>query len=225
MHILLSGYSGSMGQAIRNLILDRPQFSVADLKSDAVLDFSQPNIVIDFSSPENMQVSLDFSIKHKLPFLTGTTGLNNKHQDLLDKAALSIPVMQASNMSIGIANLKHAITHFLETTKDSYDCLVTEIHHTKKIDSPSGTAIDLMKFINNHPQSGTVQSLSSKSYRLGSIFGIHRVQFYNSAGSCYFQHLAQSRAIFAEGALQSSVWLTMQPNLLYSFSDFLDKKL
>jgi len=144
---------------------------------------------------------------------------------LISKAKKTIPILMGSNMSIGIAKLKQAITNFLMSSKDSFSCNLIEIHHTQKVDSPSGTAIEIMKFLEGLPGNKIQMPISVNPHRIGKAFGTHRVEFHNSRETISFQHIAHSRDIFASGAIAAAQWIVSNPPGLYSFDDYLIKKL
>ena len=98
-------------------------------------------------------------------------------------------------------------------------------HHTNKKDAPSGTAIEIKKFIENLPGSKLVSPIDIESLRIGNIYGIHRIAFENAEGKTTFQHVANSRNVFAIGALQAARWIKSKEIGEYSFADFLNKKL
>jgi 4-hydroxy-tetrahydrodipicolinate reductase len=213
-----------MGQAIRELAI---------LNSDIIIEnfkdlHSIPNlesIVIDFSSPKSLSSILDFCILNKFPIVTGTTGLSLEDNNLIKEAQKLIPILAASNMSVGISSLKKSINSFLQSTEFQYQCTLTEIHHIKKVDSPSGTALDILEYLEQFPESRIQRPISIESLRLGEVSGIHRIELKNDNEIIYFQHIANSRSIFASGALGAAEWLISKPPGLYSFADFLDKKL
>ena len=128
-------------------------------------------------------------------------------------------------MSLGIANLKSSIEQYLLSISAPSKCQIIEIHHTNKKDSPSGTAIEIQSFIENLPGSKIDSPIEVQSQRIGDMFGIHRIIFKNADGVTTFQHIANSRNVFARGALQAAKWIHSQEIGEYSFADFLNKKL
>ncbi len=212
-----------MGQAIQ---AQCKQFDVKvlDFQSKAI-DLNNISAVIDFSSPGGFKACISSCIENKLPLISGTTGLTDEHFKLVSSAKKSIPILLASNMSIGIANLKSSIEKYLSSISIPSKCKIFEIHHIKKKDAPSGTAIEIQKFIENLPESKVVSSIDIESLRIGNIYGIHRIEFENAEGKTTFQHIANSRNIFARGALQAARWIKSKEIGEYSFADFLNKKL
>ena len=136
-----------------------------------------------------------------------------------------IPILMASNMSMGIAKLKKLISTFIQKSNDIFECEITEIHHTKKIDSPSGTALELCNYLEEFSELKIKRPIVIRSFRFGSVFGIHRIKLTGKEGDVYFQHIASSREIFASGAIQAAEWTLTQSEGLFSFDDFLNKRL
>ena len=212
-----------MGQAIQAQC-KQLDVTVSDFQSKAI-DLNDISAVIDFSSPEGLKACISSCIENKLPLISGTTGLTDEHFKLVSSAKKSIPILLSSNMSIGIANLKSSIEEYLSSICIPSKCKIIEIHHNKKKDAPSGTAIEIQKFIENLHESKVVSSINIESLRIGNIYGIHRIAFENAEGKTTFQHVANSRNIFAIGALQAARWIKSKEVGEYSFADFLNKKL
>ena len=212
-----------MGQAIQDQCR---QFNmeVFDFQAKAI-KLNDISAVIDFSSPEGFVTCIDFCVENKLPFISGTTGLGEKHLDSVRTAKKSIPILLASNMSIGVANLKSSIERYLLSISTPSKCKIIEIHHLNKKDSPSGTAIEIQSFLENFSGSKIDSPVEMQSHRIGEIFGIHRIVFENEEGITTFQHIANSRNVFARGALQAAKWLHSKEIGEYSFDEFLNKKL
>ena len=213
-----------MGQSIRNLLDAFPDITVQDFKL-AKKDIATQSLVIDFSSPDCLSEILKTCVDQELPLVIGTTGLNTNHNELINQAKQTIPILMASNMSIGIANLKQAIKNFLMSTQELFECNLVEIHHTQKADAPSGTALEIIRFLEELPDNKIKTPVTVNSHRIGKVFGTHRVEFHNSKETISFQHIAHSRDIFASGAIDGAVWIVSNSPGLYSFDDYLIKKL
>ena len=212
-----------MGQAMQ---AQCKQFDIIAFDFQAkAKDLNHVSAVIDFSSPTGFISCINFCIEHKLPLISGTTGLTKEHLSLISTAKKSIPILIASNMSLGIANLKRSMEEYLLSISISSKCRIVEIHHTKKKDSPSGTALEISRFLENMSVSKIDGPIEIQSHRIGNVFGIHRIEFTNADGTSTFQHIANSRNIFAKGALQAARWIDSRENGEYSFADFLNKKL
>ena len=212
-----------MGQAIQAQC-KLSNIKASDFQTDAIA-LSDISAVIDFSSPKGFIDAVNFCIENQLPLVSGTTGLIEDQLELINTAKKSIPILIASNMSIGIANLKCAIEAYLLSIKVTSKCKILEIHHINKKDSPSGTALEILNFLENLPENKIDGLIDVQSLRVGNVFGMHRVEFKNEDGVTTFQHIANSRDVFAIGALQAARWINLKKNGQYSFADFLNKKL
>ena len=213
-----------MGRAIQAQCKTLSDIQVNDFlaKENNPIDVSA---VIDFSSPEGFVNALRFCVKNKIPLISGTTGLSAKHFEGVTAAKKIIPILIAPNMSLGIANLKSSIEKYLISINTTVKVKIIEIHHTNKKDSPSGTALDIIRFLESHHANKINDLIDVQSYRIGNIFGIHRIEFKSEEGITNFQHIASSRDIFAIGALQAARSINSMEIGEYSFADFLNKKL
>ena len=212
-----------MGQAIQAQC-EQFNFKAMDFQEEAK-DLNDVSAVIDFSSPDGFITCVDFCIENSIPLISGTTGLSANHLEKVGNAKQSVPILLASNMSLGIYNLKSSIEHYLLSINSPAKCKIIEIHHKNKKDSPSGTAIEIQSFLENLPESKIDSHIDVESYRIGNIFGIHRIVFENAEGITTFQHIANSRNVFARGALQAAKWIHSKEAGEYTFADFLNKKL
>ena len=213
----LSGSSGRMGRAVRELVEKRNSGFVLveqapPLKAFDGWDKKRVDGVIDFSSPELFSRALKWSLANRKPFVSGTTALGMSHKKSLTLASSKIPVFYEENMSWGIWQIKRWIN---SVSGQPSDILLEDIHHKNKKDKPSGTALKLQK----HFPSFARKKLKIKSIRKGREFGTHRIYFRNSEEIVLLEHRALSRLLFAEGALRALKWLVKKPPGLYSFED------
>ena len=211
--IFVNGLSGKMGKTINNLILDDSDLEIVKTIRDS-------DVVIDFSRPESTMSLIIEAKEHKKPLVIGTTGFTDFELKLIKEASNEIPIMLSFNMSKGIYYFKKNIEQFLKDNSDSMKCLISETHHTQKVDVPSGTAIELKKFIelnNNHNQ---ISSIEIESNRILDVFGIHEVIFHNENNHISFKHEALSRNIFADGAIFIAKSITGRSPGMYTVQDF-----
>ena len=214
--VTINGASGKMGKKVSNLI-----------KNDSFLvecsdDISCSDIVIDFSQPSSTKKILKKCVEAKKPIIIGTTGFNNDELKDIRDAANSIPIVLASNMSRGIIYLKKSLASFIHNNQDKLKCFIEETHHLEKVDKPSGTAIELKKFITEHDDNNFIRAIKIKSNRVANIFGIHKIMFFSENGTVYFSHEALSRKIFAEGTITCAKSIDLSKPNLYSFEDIID---
>ena len=213
LNLFVNGSSGKMGSSIINLVSKAENVSIINSIMDC-------DVVVDFSRPESSMSMVKKCIENKKPIVIGTTGFNNEQLQIIKEASQNIPVLLSYNMSKGIFFLKESIKDFLLKNQHNFECVIHEVHHTEKVDSPSGTAIELEKTINNNDTNKIISSIRIESKRVFGVNGIHEVRFFNNNDSIVFKHEALSRNIFSEGALAiAKSILKKEPNL-YSVKDF-----
>ncbi len=223
IRVAVVGANGKMGKDLIDLIESDDNFTVAAAvaraKTDKTIrlkDLKADDIdgVIDFSVAENIGEVLETCARLKKPAVIATTGFQTSPQAVLEKAALSIPVLWSPNMSLGIAYLQMAISH-LNLLK-GFDFQIEEVHHTKKRDAPSGTGLFL--------QTALKQAVDREpppviSIRAGNIFGIHKVMGFGPEETVTLEHQALNRRVFSRGSLSALKWLVHQPPKLYMMAD------
>ena len=213
LNLFVNGISGKMGSSIINLVSNIENVLI----TDSIIDC---DVVVDFSRPESSLNIINKCIENKKPIVIGTTGFNNEQLQTIKEASQVIPVSLSYNMSKGIFFLKESIKDFLHKNQHNFECVIHEVHHTEKVDSPSGTAIELEKTIQNNDTNKIISSICIESKRVFGVNGIHEVRFFNNNDSIVFKHEALSRNIFSEGALAiAKSILKKEPNL-YSVKDF-----
>lgn len=212
-NLFINGLSGKMGSSLKQVISKTKGISIVSSLVDS-------DVVIDFSRPESTIEILSQCEHNKLPIVIGTTGFNKEQIEKIKGASSNIPVLLSYNMSMGIYNLKKSIDAFLEQNNNELDCIILDIHHKDKIDSPSGTAIELKELIQNHSNSELIRSISIESERTSDVFGIHKIRFFNQDNDEYFKHEALSRNIFSEGAVYLAQSISDKPAGMYSLKDF-----
>jgi 4-hydroxy-tetrahydrodipicolinate reductase len=221
LRLLVHGATGRMGQAIQRLAAERPgAFQVVGAVSrnvgqrvvDGVPQFAAHelsgapdcDVVIDFSLPEAFDPLLAHCVAHARPLVSGTTGLSTGQIAALDSAAARIPVLWASNFSLGVAVLNDLVERAARALQD-WDCDIVEQHHTRKLDAPSGTALTLGGAAERGGATPRYASI-----RAGDIVGEHTVQFAAPGERIELTHRATNRDIFARGALHAAAWLARQ---------------
>jgi 4-hydroxy-tetrahydrodipicolinate reductase len=212
-NIFVNGLSGKMGMAIKDIILHNPDFEIVKMVNDS-------DIVIDFSRPESTMPLLQEAKEYKKPLIIGTTGFTDIELKVIEEASNEIPIMLSFNMSKGIFYFKKNIKQFLKDNSDSMKCLISETHHTQKVDAPSGTAIELKKFIELNNNKKYITSVEIESNRILDVFGIHEVTFFNDANQISFKHEALSRKIFADGAISIAKSMAGIAPGMYTTQDF-----
>lgn len=202
-----------MGSSILNQVSKIENVSIID----SIIDC---NVVVDFSRPESSMNIIKKCIENKKPIVIGTTGFNDEQIKIIKQASQNIPVLLSYNMSKGIFFLKESIKDFLLKNHHIFECVIHEVHHTEKVDSPSGTAIELEKTIQTNDTNKIISSICVESERVSDVNGVHEVRFFNKNESIVFRHEALSRNIFSDGAIAiAKAILKKEPNL-YSVKDF-----
>ncbi len=235
MKIVLIGSSGKMGKAVCECAKEKHEIvSIDRSKSN---DFFQRNekagdVLIDFSTSDITDKICEYAKTTRTPVVIGTTGQNSIQLEKIYELSKDIPVFLSGNMSMGISlfvkHLKEIIRFYPNAEVD-----IIETHHTNKKDIPSGTAILLAKAVQsvNHgkiiigsPRKREVNDIHVLSRRMGQIVGEHTVVIYTANEVFTLCHCAQSRSIFAEGALLASEFIVKKQNGLYSIQDLLEEK-
>ncbi|AJC86862.1 4-hydroxy-tetrahydrodipicolinate reductase [Campylobacter sp. RM16704] len=239
INIGIHGSNGRMGNQIRLCLEDDEHAKVGalfDQGSNYEDFFNKCDVIIDFSTPKGCEGLLSYARSNPKPLVIGTTGLDIKQNELMQSASITMPILYATNMSLGVAILKK-LSYLASQALREFDIEILEMHHNKKKDAPSGTAITLarsvakarnldLKKVMVSGREGIIGERSKDeiavvSLRGGDIIGSHRVGFYNEGEFIELNHTATSRATFAKGAIKCAKWLINQENGLYDIDDCL----
>jgi 4-hydroxy-tetrahydrodipicolinate reductase len=217
MKLALLGY-GRMGKEIEKIALERGHEIVIKSNGDQDYDITQADVAIDFSIPDSAFNNISTCINHTIPVVSGTTGWLDKYDDAValcnEKKGAFI---YASNFSLGV-NLFFALNEKLATMmrlQEQYTIDIEEIHHTKKLDAPSGTAITLAEGIIENSKKeqweldGEVsdKNIPIKAIRTPEVPGTHTVNYNSEVDSIEIKHTAHNRKGFALGAVVAAEWL------------------
>ncbi|QNM85929.1 4-hydroxy-tetrahydrodipicolinate reductase [Polaribacter pectinis] len=217
MKIALLGY-GRMGKEIEKIAVSRGHEIVIKKDVDDVIDITLADVAIDFSVPNSAFNNISNCINNNVPVISGTTGWLDKYKDAValceEKKGAFI---YASNYSLGVNiffELNNQLAKMMSALED-YDISMEEIHHTKKLDAPSGTAITLAE--------GVINNTSKKNWELGEVTseenipivakripdvpGTHTVWYNSEVDSIEIKHTAHSRKGFALGAVVAAEWI------------------
>jgi len=208
----------------------------AVVTNDLATLIEKSEVIIDFTLPEGTEALLEALLENPKPLVSGTTGLSQHQQNLMIELSKKVPVLYATNMSLGIALLKRLVAMTSEKLRD-FDIEIVEMHHRYKKDAPSGTALTLAEFaakargldLDKVRVSGRDGNIGERSkdeigvfaLRGGDIVGRHTVGFYNDGEFIELHHTATSRDTFAKGAIKAAKWLVSQEAGLYSIDDCL----
>ena len=231
IRISLFAPKGRMGEAIAAGVAQDPGFE---------LDSDHGDVLIDFSAPSALQSSLDRAIAAGIPILVGTTGLDDFASRRIATAGEQIAVLQAANTSLGVNLLAHLVREASARLGDNWDIEIVEMHHRHKADAPSGTALllgqaaaegrgVLLDEVSDRGRDGITGPRKSghigfAALRGGSVAGDHQLIFAAEGERIELGHRAESRAIFARGAVEAALWLKGKPAGRYSMADVLGLK-
>jgi len=217
MRIALLGY-GKMGKSIEQIALQRGHTIVIKANHDDEYDISQADIAIDFSIPKAAFKNISHCLTHKVPVISGTTGwLDHYEQTVSLCKAEEGAFIYASNFSLGVNiffELNRSLAKMMSALKD-YKVSIEEIHHTQKLDAPSGTAItlanDIIKEHSNYSSwrlneldDNTIE-ISAK--RIDDVPGTHTINYNSDVDAITINHTAHNRQGFALGAVIAAEWL------------------
>ncbi|GMV14822.1 MAG: 4-hydroxy-tetrahydrodipicolinate reductase [Polyangiaceae bacterium] len=202
--------------------------------ADAASGLLGAEVVIDFSTARAVSGLLGVAARQKVAVVSGTTNLDATAKAQLEKAAESVPVLWAPNMSLGVQVLAELVTQAVRRLGADYDVEIVEIHHKKKVDSPSGTAKRLAEAAKQargglneiHGRDGDVgarpaDEIGVFGVRGGDVVGDHTVYLLGPGERIELSHRASSRELFAHGALRAARFLAGKPAKLYTVADVL----
>ncbi|HYJ08770.1 MAG TPA: 4-hydroxy-tetrahydrodipicolinate reductase [Polyangiaceae bacterium] len=192
------------------------------------------DVVIDFSNARAVPQLLNVAARQKVAVVSGTTNLDEAAKKALDRAAQSVPVLWAPNMSMGVQVLAELVEQAVRRLGLGFDVEIAEIHHRKKVDSPSGTAKRLAEAARAargelreiHGRSGDVgartnEEMAVYGLRGGDVIGDHTVYLFGQGERIELTHRASSRDLFAHGALVAARYLSGKPAKRYTIADVL----
>jgi len=249
MKIVLLGY-GKMGKIIEKIAHDRKHEVVLKIDQDnqhelTAENLQQADVAIEFSTPHTVLGNIEQCLNAGVPVVVGTTGWYDNLPDLKEKFENSNTAMlYATNFSVGVNIFFHVnkVLAKLMNNYPYYDIQVEEIHHTQKLDSPSGTAITIAEGIienldakkewvnalsadgaENGSESVTPDQLLIESFRIDSVPGTHTVIYDSEVDSIEFKHTAHNRNGFALGAVLAAEWVQGKQGF-YSVQDMFNFK-
>ena len=214
--VFVNGSSGKVGTSLSKIINKKNSLYIKNK------DISSADVAIDFSHPDSTIKILQHCCINKIPLIIGTTGLKQNTLNEIKKASEIIPIVLASNMSIGINQLKINLEKYLQSIKSETTCVIEETHNVKKIDKPSGTAIEINNLIKELDKKNNISSTETVSIREGDIPGIHKITFQNKENTCVFKHRTLSRDVYANGALHCVEKISNKSPGLYKFEDVIN---
>lgn len=239
MKIAILGY-GKMGKAIEKIALDRGHEITMKIHRNNqdelnVENLKNADVVIDFSIPDSAKGNILMAIEAKTPIVSGTTGWLDDYNEVAKLCvAQGSAFLYASNFSLGV-NLFFELNKRLAKLMnghDQYQIDMTEIHHTQKLDAPSGTAISLAEQITDENniknkwtlnEQATSEEIKIDALREGKVPGTHIVNYSSEIDTITIKHEAHSREGFAFGAVIAAEWIQNKQGV-FSMHDVLISK-
>jgi 4-hydroxy-tetrahydrodipicolinate reductase len=222
VRILLVGSAGRMGKVIVDLAKREPNLEIAaqcDLGDDVTAAIKNCDVAIDFSQPGAVEEICRAALQDRRPLVIGTTGHSPEQRRLIEETAKSVPIVFASNFSVGVNALFALTGKAVKILGDEFDLEIIETHHVMKKDAPSGTAKTLAEILKQARKSD--KKIPIQSIREGEVVGEHTVIFDGAGERLELVHRARSRETFAKGALRAAEWVIGKPAGLYTMQDVL----
>ncbi len=245
--VFLWGIGGKMGRTLLALGQEDPNIRIvggfdpyADpttfdvpVFADAAKIDTPMDVIVDFSRPEALEDILSVATRMHSAAIFATTGYSQQQSDRIREASRSLAVFRTSNFSLGINLLIGLCRKAAQFLGDAYDIEIIEQHHNRKVDAPSGTAITLAEEINdarNNSKRFTYGRVGGQAKRAadeigihavrgGTVVGKHDVLFLGTDEVITLSHEAQSKAVFAQGALRAAQFLKGAAPGMYSMQD------
>jgi 4-hydroxy-tetrahydrodipicolinate reductase len=222
----VTGAAGRMGRRVAALAAEDGRFQVAALvdrgegpglsKPESLPELlASADVLVDFSAAESAVRFAGLAAAARKPAVIGATGFNQIQLARLKTASRRVPVFLSPNFSPGV----HALSVLLRTAASllkDYEVSISETHHSLKKDSPSGTALGLARIIMEERRGGEPAIVSQ---RVGDVVGDHTVTFAGPCERLELTHRAQSRDVFAQGALRAALWVSGRRPGLYGMPD------
>jgi 4-hydroxy-tetrahydrodipicolinate reductase len=196
--------------------------------ADGLLDFTIPAATVAFT---------ELTARRGMVHVIGTTGLSGENENLIEQASRRAVIVKSGNMSMGVNLLAALVKRVAQTLDEEFDIEILEMHHKKKVDAPSGTAVMLgraaaegreidlaqhsVRARDGHTGARCPGDIGFAALRGGSVVGDHTVIFAGPAERIEVSHKAEDRMIFAHGAVRAALWARGQKPGLYSMADVL----
>ena len=251
MKIIICGCNGKMGKAIAKATQSHDGCEIV-AGVDKIIDFQasfpiynsinnvkeKADVIIDFSHPSALSSILDYSKKANTPAVLCTTGFSDEQVEQIKSVSKSMPIFYSRNMSLGINLLIELAKKATEILEKDFDIEIIEKHHNQKIDAPSGTALMIAEEISQtcenrknfvYDRSSTRKArekseIGIHSLRGGTIPGDHEVIFAGNKEIITISHHAESRDIFANGALKAAYFIKDKPAGFYTMKDVINNQ-
>src|SRR5512133_3781407 len=220
VRVLLIGAAGRMGQTVLNLAQSDPEIEITgqcDLGDSIEPAMKNCDVAIDFSQADSIDEICRAASQHGKSLVIGTTGYSQQQRKTIETTAHSVPIVLASNFSVGVNVLFWLTQKAAELLGSDFTPEIVETHHKMKKDAPSGTAKTLAEILKAMRNS----EIPIQSIREGDVVGEHTVFFGGPGERLELTHRASNRGIFALGAIRAAKWIITKPPGLYSMQNVL----
>ena len=245
LEVLVNGCNGKMGQVVCDLVeKDEDLLLKCGFDKENTGEFAfpvytniheiteKPDVIIDFSIPIATFNILEYAKENKVPVVIATTGFTEEQENLIKEYSKDFPIFKSANMSYDINIMKRIVMELAPLLKGT-DIEITEVHHNRKIDSPSGTAQMLADAINSSlgntyhceynrhdkREKRDKKEIGMSSIRGGNIVGEHTVQFFGEYETFEIKHTSYSRNVFAEGAIKAAKFISNKESGFYNMDN------
>src|SRR5215471_5065061 len=220
VRVLLIGAGGRMGKTVLDLAQSDREIEIAaqcDLGDSIEPAMKNCDVAIDFSQAGSIGELCRAALQHGKSLVIGTTGHSQQQRKTIEETAHSVPIVLASNFSVGVNVLFWLAQKAAELLGSDFNPEIVETHHKMKKDAPSGTAKTLAESLKTVRNS----EISIQSIREGDVVGEHTVILKGPGEELQLTHRAANRGIFALGALRAAKWIINKPPGLYTMQDVL----
>ena len=242
--ILINGCNGKMGQVVSELAKKDEEleivggFDISKREEEYPIFTNleeinvKPDVIIDFSIPQATFNILEFALRTNTPIVIATTGFTDEENKKIEEMSKKVAIFKSANMSFDVTMMKNLLKQIAPKLEGT-DIEITEVHHNRKIDSPSGTAQMFADSINealgnkyhceynrhDKHEKRDKYEIGMNSIRGGNIVGEHIVQFFGEFETFEIKHTSYSRNVFAEGALKAAKFICNKKSGFYSMED------
>ena len=247
--IILCGCNGKMGAAMTGIVGERSDCEIVagvDINTTSLSGYQvyadisdvkeTADAIVDFSNPAALDSILAYAVDKQIPAILCTTGYSDGQLAQIKEASEKVAVFHSGNMSLGINLLMALSRKAAQILGDSFDVEIIEKHHNRKLDAPSGTALMLANAVSEElPYESRYEydrhsvrrkreknEIGIHSVRGGTIVGVHEVVFAGHDEIVTLTHTAQSRGVFASGAVNAAIYMTGKPAGLYDMGDVIE---
>ncbi|MBQ1555368.1 MAG: 4-hydroxy-tetrahydrodipicolinate reductase [Clostridia bacterium] len=247
--IILCGCNGKMGAAMTGIVGERSDCEIVagvDINTTSLNGYQvyadiadvkeTADAIVDFSHPAALDSILAYAVDKQIPAILCTTGYSDGQLAQIKEASEKVAVFHSGNMSLGINLLMALSRKAAQILGDSFDVEIIEKHHNRKLDAPSGTALMLANAVSEElPYESRYEydrhsvrrkreknEIGIHSVRGGTIVGVHEVVFAGHDEIVTLTHTAQSRGVFASGAVNAAIYMTGKPAGLYDMGDVIE---